>query len=254
MADFEQILKSIDDNLDREVNLFNIELENVLKAVEQSVANKAVELYATPLEFDYAVQQILLEEGYYDLVSDFIDNSYDKSYGEIIALFEAGGLAATFTEDDITSIKAIKQLDMDFFNDKGRQAASQLKADLFKYQLSDMNVNTMVDNIKESLQGTNLVNYSSTYAETGISNFNQKIIDLKSADVVNEVFIYRGVEDKKTRDFCRCLVGQEKYYNKDDSNKIKNDKRRQYNCRHLVVPVGVEYAISRGYKEGRFSC
>ena len=254
MADFEQILKSIDDNLDAEVNLFNHQLESILKTVNELVSVRAVELYSTPLEFDFAMQQILQEAGYYDLVNDFIDDSYDKNYNEIISLFEAGGLAATFTADDIQSIKAIKQLDLDFFDDIGKQASSKLKADLYKYRLSDLSTKDMVENIKESLADTSLVKYSSTYAETSISNFNQSIIDLKSVDVINEVYIYRGVKDKKTREFCRCLVNQRKYYDKSDANKIKNDSKRRFNCRHIIVPVSLEYAIAQGYKEGRFSC
>jgi len=254
MANFDKILEDINDNVNREVNLFNLELESVLKTVQELVSIKAVELYDSPLEFDFAVQQILQEAGYYDLVNDFIDDSYDKSYGEIIALFEAGGLTATFTADDITSIKAIKQLDLDFFDDIGKQASSRLKADLYKYQISDLDTKTMVENIRDSLKDTNLVKYSSTYADTAISNFNQSMIDLKSADVIDEVYIYRGVKDKKTRDFCRCLISQRKYYDKSDAGKIKNDKKRQYNCRHLIIAVSLDYALSRGYKKGSFSC
>ena len=117
-----------------------------------------------------------------------------------------------------------------------------------------MSTRQLVDNIKQSLDGTELAKYSKTYAETSIANYNQSVIDLKSQDVTGEVYIYRGVKDKKTRDFCRCLVSQRKYYSKADAEDIKTDKRRQYNCRHLVVPVSLEYAENRGYKAGKFTC
>lgn len=254
MADFETILERINSNIDKEINLFNRELETILITVQEMVAVRAVELISDPLQFDYAMQQILVESGYYNLVNDFIDNSYDKNYAQITALFESSGLAATFSADDIANIRNIKTLDLDFFRDIGNQASQRLKADLYKYSLSDMKKTTMVANIKESLADTSLVKYSNTYAETAISNFNQSLIDLKSADVTGEVYIYRGVTDKKTRKFCRCLVSARKYYDKDEANKIKNDKRRQYNCRHLITPVSMEYAIARGYKAGSATC
>ena len=254
MADFESIIESINSKIDREVNLFNIELEAILAKVENLVIARSVASIKDPLKFDYAVQQILVEAGYYELVSEFINNSYDKNYSNITALFEASGLLATFDKTDILNISNIKALDLEFFNDIGKQASMRLKQDLFKYALSDLDTNTLVANIRESLADTSLVKYSNTYAETAISNFNQSVIDLKSQDVEGEVYIYRGVKDKKTRKFCSCLVSQRKYYDKNDASMIKSDKRRQYNCRHLIVPVGKEYAESSGYKAGAFSC
>lgn len=253
MANFEQILKSIDDNTTREVNLFNFEFDKVMKTIEEIVATRAIELYSDPLQFDFAMQQILQDSGYYKMVDEFINISYDKNYNEIIAIFETGGLAATFSQADISKIQAIKQLDLDFFRQVGNKAALNLKSDLYKYSLSNLDPIEMVKNIRISLQDTELARYSKTYAETSISNFNQSIIDLKSADVTDEAYVYRGVVDSKTREFCKCLISQNKYYTKADASKIKNDVRRKYNCRHLTIPVSIEYA-EENYIQGIFTC
>jgi len=254
MAGFEEILSTINSNTDREINLFNAELEAVLKTVEELTVIRAVELISDPLQFDYAMTQILNESGYYALVNDFIDKSYDKNYTEIIDLFKSGGLTATFSKADIANITNIKQLDLDFFNDIGNQASQKLKADLYKYSLSDLTKKDMVSNIKASLSDTDLVRYSSTYAETAISNFNNNIIALKTVDIKEAVFIYVGVSDKKTRSFCRCVLRQKKYYNRSDASKIRYNKARTYNCRHIITGVSKEYAISSGYKKGTPSC
>lgn len=255
MASYEQILEQINNSIDREVNLFNVQLETVLKTIESLVAVRAVELYTDPLQFDFAFQRILQESGYYNLVNGFINESYDKNYNEIIALFEAGGLAATFSEADVTNIKAIKQLKLDFFRDVGNETASQLKRDLFKYSLSDLDSATMVQNMKDSLAGTNLVKHSSTYVDTGISNFIQDVIELKNKEFDHEAYIYTGARpDSKIRSFCECVIRQRKYYSESDAGRLRADKRREYNCRHFIIGVSVEYALQNGYKEGSFSC
>ena len=254
MASVEQIIATMNDTMDSEVDLFNYKLEAILKIVNKLVAARAIELYSDPLKFDFAVQKILKDSGYYDLVDDFINLSYDKSYNEIIALFESGGLAATYTTADIASIKALKQMDLDFFRDIGAKVASSLKQDLYKYSLSNMDRVTMLSNMSQSLENTDLVKYSSTYVDTAISNFNQSVIDMKSTGVTGEVYIYRGVRDSKTRDFCRCLIGQKKYYDAKAAGRIKSDKRRQYNCRHMMVPISKSYAEDSGYSSGSFSC
>lgn len=236
------------------MNLFTNDLDIVLKKAKDMIQIAAIELYNNPLEFDMAVQNILNESGYYDLINNFIDSSYDTNYENIVSLFESSGLSATFTELDAEMLKGIKDIDLNFFKKIGDDAAQGLKRDLYKYSLSGMDKRTMVANMTKSLEGTNLVNYSETYANTAISNYHQDIIDIKSEGVEGEVYIYRGGKDKKTRDFCRCVVNARKYYDKDESHKLKNDKRREYNCRHKVIPVSEEYAISNGYSSGKFTC
>ena len=254
MADFNKILNTIDSNIDSEINLFNHELEAVLKKIADLVKNRAIENYSNPLEFDFAMQQVLADSGYYDLVDDFINKSYDKNYNEIISLFQSSGLLTTFSEADIADIKAIKKLDLEFFKSIGNQASLKLKADLYKYSLSNLSTDEMVENIAKSLEETDLVRYSSTYAETAIGNFNQAIIDLKSVDLKDTVRIYTGVLDKKTRTFCKCVLKQRKYYNNSEGMKLKSDPRRAYNCRHLIIPVSLSFATERGYTSGKFTC
>lgn len=253
MASFDTILARINDNIDKEVTLFNYELERVLAKAQELISISAIKFSSEPLSFDYEVMKILQESGYYKLVDKFINEGYDTNYQNIANLFEVSGLSATFNSSDLASINSLKALDLEFFNDIGKQAAQRLKRDMMKYSLSDMNISTLTTNIKESLADTDFAKYSRTYAETSISNFNQSLMDMKT-EGVGEVYIYSGVSDSKTRKFCNCLISQNKYYDSSDAGSIKSDKRRQYNCRHLVIPVSLDYAESAGYSEGSFSC
>jgi len=250
----DKIVDLINAKLDREMTLFNFEFEKILLEIKKLVQIRAVELYKYPLKFDFAFQQILHDTGYYDLVNKFIDNSYDKTYGEIIALFKAGGLTVAFSVEDLEAIRAIKSLDLDFFSQIGLNASQSLKADLYKYSLSDISKKDIIGNISKSLEDTDLARYSKTYAETAISNFNQSVIDLKSAGVTGEVYVYVGVRDKKTRSFCRCVLNHNKYYDKSNASRLKTDKRRAYNCRHIILPISLKDAKDDGYVQGSFSC
>ena len=254
MATLESVLKAIENKIDREVNLFNSEFEKILKLIGKEVEIRSIQNLSSPLEFDYEFQRILNDTGYYALVDNFINNSYDMSYNDILLALDTVGLSTVFTPEDLDSILATKQIDLEFFRQIGNDAANRLKSDLNKYSLSNLSIQDMTENIRETLADTNLAKHSRTYADTLISNYNQVIIDLKSAGVTDEVYIYVGVDDKATRKFCKCLVEQKKFYDRSDSQKIKNDKRREYNCRHTVMPVTKEYAIAEGYHEGNFTC
>ena len=250
----DKIVQAIDDSVDREINLFNTRLESIFKKVEQSLIIQSVESFADPLEFDFVFTKVLQDAGYYDLINETIDNSYDKSYDDILRLFAESGLDVVFTEDDLSTILELKTIDIQNFVDIGSSAAQSLKADLYKYSISNLDKPTMVQNMTNALADTDLVKYSKTYVESGINNFHQSVIDLKSEGVTDEVYIYRGVSDSKTRKFCKCLADQNKYYDKSDASSIRSDKRRKWNCRHKIVPVSLKYAQDRKYKKGSFTC
>lgn len=252
--EIESIIQLINKKIDKKINLFNYELNAVLKKIAKLLEVRGLKNISDPLNFDFEFQKILKESGYYDLVNNLVDKGYDSTYNDIKILFSATGLNIIYNQSDIEQLTNLKRLDIDFFEQIGVKASEQLKRDIYKYSISDMDDLQIIENLKKSLEDTELFKYSRAYAETSISNYNQEIIDLKSKDVTGEVYIYRGVNDKNTRKFCKCLLEQNKYYDKKDAQNIKNDKRRQFNCRHLIVPVSKQWAEDRGYTSGSFTC
>lgn len=246
------IIAAIDTKLDREVTAFTSDFDNVLSEVERLLL--ASTLTADPLSFDLEFSMILDEAGYYTLVNHYIDDSYDQNYTELLALFKESGLDVTFTPDDLLIIQNIKELDTQLFLDIGVAAGHKLKSDIYKYKLTGLSRREMLANISESLKDTDLAKYSATYANTAISNFNQSVLDMKTSDMEGEVYIYRGVSDGDTRKFCKCVLDQKKFYNRANASSLRSDKRRQWNCRHLVVPMFRSAAEDLGLTEGTFSC
>lgn len=248
MASIDSIYSAMQSNIDREINLFNREFETIMKVVEKLAVASGLALITDPLKFDYAFQRVLQQAGYYDLVNKFIDEAYDRNYKDIIEAFEVGGLDVAYSREDLASIQELKSLDIQTFRDIGNQAAISLKKDLYKYSLSNMSIKDLTKNISESLAGTDLAKYSRTYAETSISNYNQAIINMKAQDA-DGVWVYVGVSDGKTRDFCRRTLKANKYYNDSDKSKLENAKERRWNCRHQFLKISKESAIEQGYKD-----
>lgn len=249
----EELINTIESKLDKEINLFNLGFAQVLKEIKTQVEAQAIMSIKEPLTFDYKFQQILKDSGYFSLVDDFIDNSYDKTYKDILKVFALGGLETSFTNADLDYIKQIKLLDAQVFRDIGNQAANILKRDLYKYYLSNMKISDISKNISQALDGTDLAKYSTTYAETSISTFNQSIIDLKAKDF-NGVWIYVGVNDSKTRPFCKCVLSKKKYYDNENKMILQQDARRRWNCRHQFLFVSEDYAIENEYVSGNATC
>lgn len=250
------IIQQINNKEERELNLFNAEFENILLRIEDEIAISAIESIGNPLEFDREVQRILNETGYYALINKFIDESYDKSYEEILSALKQAGISATFSTSDIATLEELKDLDIEFFKQIGNEASETLRRDLYKYQLSNMDKVTLTNNIRQSLLGSPLAKYSKTYAETALSNYHQAVFDLKIKGMENElVYVYTGASpDKIIRKFCKCVMKDNKYYSKSDGDSLKSDKRRKYNCRHNVIGITEKRAIELGYKKGTFTC
>ena len=136
----------------------------------------------------------------------------------------------------------------DFFIRLGDDVGLSVKRELYKYVISDASLDDMATGIAQTLEGSNLAKYSQTYARTAIKDFQQEVIDLRAADIDEGVWVYVGVSDGRTRDFCRNVLKRNRYYNDSDKNRIENDQDRAYNCRHRFYKMDKQEAEANGYK------
>jgi len=235
-----------------EVSKFNNRFDKVALNMQTLINERIINNNLSGLQFDATWQTIMRDSGYNTIVSDFVDNSYDVVYKDIAKAFNSVGFSITFTEEDLINIEALKRVDLEYFTGLSADAGNTIKRNLLKYELANLNVAELTTNISRDLQGTNLDRYARTYAETAISVFNQSVIDMKAQDTSEGVWIYVGVNDGKTRDFCKGLLLKRDYYNDASKIQIQNDSRRRWNCRHQLYKIPKESAVADGYKIGSF--
>jgi hypothetical protein len=249
MPTLESIYNQSQADIDKFVSQFDGEIEKVFDRVRRIAQAKLAGLNTDDvLQYEFIWRQSLKEAGYYQLVNELIDTQFDSIYAGTLQAFEAGGLKTAFTTDDATKIQILKQMKRDFFIRLGDDVGLTVKRELYKYVISDASVDTMATGIAQTLEGSNLAKYSQTYARTAIGEFQQEVIDLRSAEIEEGVWIYVGVNDGRTRDFCRNVLKRNKYYDDSDKSRIENDQDRAYNCRHRFYKISEERAEERGYK------
>ena len=242
----EQILSSFDGRMSQIIAQIERLLNRYLLTTDMSATNA--------LKFDVAFNNILQQSGYYVLVNRMIDTDYDELFSLISDGFSAGGLALSYTADDLSRVMALKALQANQFSVVGTTAGTALRENLFKYVLSNYTLEDMQAKLVQDFQGTNLVKHSRTLANTAIKEFQEGMIDI-GAEGLDGVWLYVGVKDSKNRDFCRCVLDKKAYYDDNEKNKLKYDKERTFNCRHRFRMVTEDYAKVSGYsKSNGISC
>ena len=236
-------------DVDTFVSQFDGEIEKVFERVKRiAQANLAGLGQDDILRYEFIWRQSLGQAGYYTLVNDLIDTQFDSIYSGTLKAFDAGGLKTAFTVQDAQKIQILKQMKRDFFIRLADDVGLSVKRELYKYAISNASLDTMTAGISETLAGSNLAKYSKTYARTAIKDFQQEVIDLRAADIDGGVWVYVGVNDGRTRDFCRHVLKRNKFYDDGAKSRIENDEDREYNCRHRFYKMSEEDAIADGYK------
>lgn len=237
--------------IDKFIGQFDNDVKRVFEKVKRIAQAKLAGLSQDDiLQYEFIWRQSLKEAGYYKLVNELIDTQFDGIYSGVLQTFEAGGLKTAFTKEDAGNIQMLKQMKRDYFVRLGDDVGLTVKRELYKYVISDASVDDMAVGIANTLKGSNLARYSSTYANTAILTFYQEVIDLKAKDI-DGVWVYMGIRDGKTRDFCRHVLNKRKYYDSSGKSKIASDKERAWNCRHQFVLLNKEDAIDDGYSANK---
>lgn len=247
------IQSSYDKSLKRQekfLKSFGKKLDKVLKNAEKTLqATLSRATVSNSLDYDLLWREILKDAGYYKLIDTLIVEFYDSTYKETIVAFKAGGINTQFTKADVTKIKALKKLDKEFFSRLADDVGLAVKRQIYKYAISNASIDVMADGIRATLATNPLSSYSNTYARTAIGNFQQEIIDLRAANIENAVWVYVGVQDNKTRDFCNSILDSNKYYDYAEKSILADNPERAWNCRHRFYALSEQEAKVQGYVE-----
>lgn len=202
----------------------------------------------TSLEFNLAFEKALADSGYYTAVNKMVGEDFNALFPMIKEGLELGGVFSTYSTDDLARIMALKAVEVNKFSVLASTAGTTLRDNLYKYTLSDYTIEDMAKQIAIDFKGTNLSRHSTTLANTVVGEMQQSSLDLL-AEGLDGVYLYVGVNDSVTRDYCKCILKEKEYYNSTQKNQVASDKRRQYNCRHRLRFVTEEYAKEQGYKK-----
>lgn len=230
------------------ISEFEGELSKVLDRVNRlSIAQLSALSPDEILSFNEVWQGILRDAGYYDLVDSYITVSFDSFYDDTLKAFEAAGLSTAWSANDAQSMDALKTMKRDFFIALGDDAGKSVQKELYRYALADANINEMTQAISESIDNINLKRYANTYARTAIQEYQQEIIDIRSADIDEGVWVYVGVNDGATRPFCKHVLEENTCYTDSEKLKLENDPAREFNCRHRFYKMSKDKALDLGY-------
>lgn len=232
------------------VNKFNAESERVFKRVQSlAVVGLAGLTPDSILEYDLRWREILRDAGYYDMVNELVDKDFNNLFKGTKEAFTAGGYDALFTEDDANKIHAMKQLHREEFIRLAETTGIEIKTQLFQYSIGDTPLPDITAGILAKLQDTDLERYAKTYALTAVKDYQQAVIDVMGKNVGEGVWVYVGVNDDKTRPYCKDILQDNKYYTESEMNRLKNDTRRDFNCRHRFYKMKKKEAEELGYKD-----
>lgn len=167
------------------------------------------------------------------------------------AQVEHNALLGISTDINFQGTKMIEKaqiVDLESFIGKGAELDDLIKKELINGIAGTANYRTMVRNLEENLLGLGekggfLARYSNTYIRTSIQGLT-RLVDkeiqdkyIKDNDIEDPKYLYSGVVDGKTRDFCLDHVGKE--YTEDEVMGFPGSffSPGGWNCRHELTLV-----------------
>ena len=200
------------------------------------------------LDFTIMFNEALVNTGYYEAVNKMVGSDYDKLLPLVIDSYKMGGFITAYTADDLTTVMALKALEANKFSVMASSSATTLRDNLYRYSLGSFTKEDMTAQLIEDFRGTNISRYANTLANTAITEFNQSVVDTK-AEGLDGVWVYIGVFDSVTRDYCKCILKKKHYYTREEKAVMQNDYKRKYRCRHIFKMVTPEWAELHGYSD-----
>jgi len=248
MPTLDAIYNQSQSEIDGFIKQFDDEAEEVFKRVKRLATAQLAGMSTDDiLKYEFAWRNTLRDAGYYKMVNSLIDKQFDKMYKGTQQAFETNGFDAAFTADDAKKIQILKNMKREQFGKLADDIGLSVKRELYKYAISDASLDDMVKGLEQTLIDSDLAKYSKTYALTAIGIFQQELIDLMGKGVGSGVWVYVGVKDSRTREYCSHLLRDNKCYDDAKKNELERDSRRAYNCRHRFYKMKPEEAKAGGY-------
>lgn len=247
----DRLISANQKELEELIDKFDKRLEPIFKKINTLATAKVLETKINDVvNFELIWADILKQSGYNELLQRYV-NSLDSINGSLNKILDEAGLLKTLSSEQISALTAVKQIQVKDLSKIGMDAGIALKKSLYNNILAGKTKADLLEAMKQELTFSKYEAYAKTYANTGINDYrqailNQRVKDFESDDDV--VYIYQGNDvDSVTRDFCKNILRANRAYSKSEKDRLENDQRRKWNCRHLFVPIYKDDAIEQGY-------
>lgn len=206
----------------------------------QAGSETATGLAARALVLRQELRDLLTAAGYDDLAEVSTVRGLDRMVRAIAQLREASNLVA-FTTRDATRIAALKELARLNLLAQGDQVGVAVWRSVLQGVYGARTVPDILDDLTVILQKE--LHEVGTLYDTAVSIFGRQVQVLKSAGGPDELLLYAGPIDARTRPFCWERAG--KVYRRRDVEGWDNGNMPGppelvaggWNCRHLLVPL-----------------
>jgi hypothetical protein len=234
---------------------YALELSRVLRDLERELRRLALESLdgrqtalakaVRAAKLRRQIQQALKASGYPQLAEVATHRSLDVLVAQVEQLRGAANLSA-FVTSDLSRILALKELALIDVLGQGDEMAIALWRTFMRGLFASASVNEILDDLAQALD-LELFQARTLY-DTTVSVFGRQVELMKSTP--EDVFVYLGPLDRKTRPFCYERVG--KVFTREEIDGWDNGQNMPgppfltcggYNCRHTPVSVSKVSAL-----------
>lgn len=228
--------------LEQTLILLNARIRRLIRALESDgrvlVSTRAN--LARALALRQGLKAAIEDAGVLDLSRAAIDAPLDQLSDLILS--RVLGRAATVTPFDLDALAAFKDLRLAELLDVHQSAVATIQRTVLDGVLGARPIEDLIADIEDVLDAT--AADARTVYDTAVSTFSRQVDQLHTTGAPDELFVYLGPADFKTRPFCREHVG--KVYQRHEIDDLDNGQLPNvlitgggYNCRHAWKPVSI---------------
>jgi hypothetical protein len=180
--------------------------------------------------------------GYDDIALAAVDDPLDALAQQVLRSSRIANQAARLSPVSIEAIAAWKELRLADLLDLAEDTARAVQQAALDGVLGIRPVDRLLDDVAEVLDDT--AARARTVYDTAVSTYTRQIEQLTSDGTADELFLYVGPVDSKTRPFCMERVGR--VYTREQIDAMDNGSLPNvfltggsYNCRHIWARVSV---------------
>lgn len=183
----------------------------------------------------------LVDSGFTRAVVDALDEPLDRLTREILK-GNAIARAAAESAVDVQAIAAFKDVRLAELLGYGEDIAAQLWRTVLDGVLGVRPVDDLIADIEDIIDGS--AAEARTLYDTAVSTYSRQVDQMGATGKPDELFLYVGPTDAKTRQFCKDIVG--KVFTRSEIDEMDNGQLPNvmltgggYNCRHTWKRVSV---------------